>query len=89
MDFDYTKIIRNSVGPKLAYYGFKYDEEDSHPATGVYHFTRCYWGKSQYISISRVQYDLQEITDLMEDNEDTLTEVPEETMLIQEPGYCL
>jgi hypothetical protein len=86
---DYSKTIRNFLGPKLAYYGFKYNDKGSHPATGLYQFTRSYWGKSQYISIGRVQYDLKEISELIAEDDDIPTEVPEEQMLIQEHGYRL
>lgn len=89
MEIDYTKVIRNCVGPKLAYHGFKYNEEKSHPPTGQYEFTRTYWGKLQHVSISRIQYNLEEERYLTGEGDDIPTEVPPKLMLIQEPDYRL
>lgn len=89
MKIDYTKVIRNCVEPKLGYHGFKYNEEKSHPPTGLYEFTRTYWGKTQRVSISRVQYNLEEVSELIAEGDDIPTEVPPQGMLIQEPGYRL
>jgi hypothetical protein len=86
MDIDYTKVIRDSVEPKLAYHGFKYNEEKSHPPTGHYSFTRTYWGKSQAVYIGRVNYDLEALANLGE-GDDSPEEVPAKSLLIREPGY--
>lgn len=89
MEIDYTKIIRNCVEPKLAYHGFKYNEEKSHEPTGHYEFTREYFGKRQRVSISRVQYDLRDVSRLTADSDDIPIELSQDLMLIQEPGYRL
>jgi hypothetical protein len=73
MEIDYTTVIRNCVEPKLAYYGFKYSDEKSHPQMGLYTFTRTYYGKSQYIAISRVQYHSEDLKELMAEGNDIPT----------------
>lgn len=89
MSIDYTKVIRNSVEPKLAYHGFKYDEKHSYPPQGSYSFRRTYWGKSQYVNIGRAEYDAGELAGLLAEGEDIPTEVPREQLLIKEPGHRL
>jgi hypothetical protein len=73
MEIDYTMVIRNCVEPKVAYHGFKYNEEKSHPQIGSYRFTRTYYGKSQYIAISRVQYYSEDLAELMAEGDDIPT----------------
>src|SRR5262245_8814933 len=73
MKIDYTTIIRNCVEPKIAYHGFKYNEEASQPQMGSYIFNRTYYGKSQYIAISRVQYYSEGLAELMAEGEDIPT----------------
>lgn len=89
MSIDYSNIIRKYVEPKLAYHGFKYSEDKSHPATGLYKFIRIYWGKLQYITISRVEYNLEDVAELIAEDDDLPTEVPSESLMIQEPNYRL
>ena len=73
MEVDYTTIIRHCVEPKAAYHGFKYNEEKSHPQMGLHIFTRTYYGKSQYIAISRVQYYSEDLAELMTEGDDIPT----------------
>jgi hypothetical protein len=86
MPIDYTRVVRNLLGPKLSYFGFKFDVQKSHPPTGVYQFTRHYWGASQSVIIGRVKYTEEDLAAAVEDG-DTPAEVPPESLLIKEPGY--
>lgn len=74
MTIDHAKVIRNFVEPKVAYHGFKYDEEESNPLLGCCFFTRNYWCKKQFIAFSRVIFRPDDLADLVED--DLLSEVP-------------
>ena len=86
---NYEKIIPNHVGPKLAFYGFKYDEDQSYPPQGHYSFTRNYWGTSQRVSICPVEYDFETVGIGRTRNNDSPSEVPRSLLLIQEPGFRL
>lgn len=85
---DFTKIIRNSVESKLAYHGFKYDEQELDLILGNYTFRRTYWCKTQEVCISRVEYDAEHITNISKD-EDCPAEVSAEFVLFEDPGYRL
>jgi hypothetical protein len=87
-DVDFTKIIKNSVESKLAYHGFKYDEQELDLILGNYTFRRTYWCKPQYICIGPVEYDADHITRISEE-EDSPDEVPAEVVLFEDPGYRL
>jgi hypothetical protein len=89
MNIDFTQSIRKYVGPKLAFYGFKFDEGRSFPTTGKYEFTRNYWGKLQYVIISRVSYTVEDVESLSTADDDALMEVPREHLLEQEPNFRL
>src|SRR5436190_10670451 len=86
---NYEKIIPNHVGPKLAFYGFKYDEDQSYPPQGHYSFKRNYWGTSQLVSICPVEYDFETVGVGRTQNNDAPAEVPKSLLLIQEPGFRL
>lgn len=86
MPIDYDKVVLKSLGPKLAYFGFKYDDEKSHPPPGIYQFTRHYWGAPQSIIISRVKYVEEDLAAAAVDG-DTVCEVPSGSLLLKEPGY--
>ena len=86
---DYTSIIPNSVGPRLAYHGFKYDEAQSYPPQYQYSFSRTYWCKRQSVSIAPVEYDVEDIAAVKSQNHDFPTEVPRELLRIQEPEFRL
>lgn len=75
--------------PRLAHHGFKFDEQISRPPTSSFFFKRTYWCKTQYIAIARVEYTLEEVTELAEEGSDIPVEVPPELMVIKEPGYRL
>jgi hypothetical protein len=85
-DVDFQKIMRNSVESKLAYHGVKYDEQELDLILGEYTFRRTYWCKPQYICFGRVEYDVDHITKVSDD-EDSPDEVPAEVVLFQDPGY--
>jgi hypothetical protein len=61
MTIDYTTVIRNFFEPKLGYFGFKLTEEEPNFLLGIYEFNRQYWGASQSIIISRVEYNKEEL----------------------------
>jgi hypothetical protein len=84
---DYTRIIPQFVGPKLAYHGFRYDKLDSFPPEGDFSFTRTYWGKSQRVGIGPVQYDLEAMEVVTLQGSDCPTEVPQHLLRLQEPGF--
>lgn len=86
---DYGRIIPNSLGPRLAYHGFKYDERESYPPQGQYCFTRSYWCTPQRVSIGRIEYDQEDIEAVLARGEDRPTEVDSSLLLIQEPGFRL
>lgn len=85
---DFTKIIVNAVEPRLAYHGFKYDEQELDLILGNYTFRRTYWCQPQHICISRVEYDADRIAKLSAD-EDSPIKVPEEVVLFEDPNYRL
>lgn len=79
MTFDYTKIVRNIVEPRLAYHGFRYEPPtDSDIPESAFFFVRDYWCKRQYISIARVEYQDEDLASLVEDS-DLPTEVHHKT----------
>lgn len=86
---NHEEIIPNHLGPKLAYHGFKYDEARSYPPQGQYSFTRTYWGVSQGLSISLIEYDVETVDIGRSKNNDSPTEVPQSLLRIQEPGFRL
>lgn len=86
---NYESIIPNSVGPKLAHHGFKYDETQSHPPQGHYSFTRDYWCTSQCVSIGPIEYDLETVEVGIAKNNDFPTEIPQSLLLNQEVGFRL
>lgn len=88
MKIDYTGVITNFMGSKVGYFGFKYDEGKSDPATGSYEFTRHYWGALESVAISRVEYGEEDLEGALRDG-DVPTEVPAESLPIKEPGYRL
>ena len=85
---DFTKIIRNAVEPRLAYHGFKFDEQELDLVLGNYTFRRTYWCQSQYICIGRVEYDAEHISKISDD-EDSPVKVPEDVVLFEDPNYRL
>src|SRR4051812_8048970 len=86
---NYERIIPNSVGPKLAYHGFKYDEAESYPPQGHYSFTRNYWCTSQHVSIGPIEYDAETVEVAIATNNDFPVEVPQSLLLNQEVGFRL
>ncbi len=86
---NYEKIIPDSVGPKLAHHGFKYDKTQSYPPQGQYSFIRNYWCTSQRVGIGPIEYDLETVETGISENNDSPTEVPQDLLLIQEPGFRL
>ena len=85
---DFTKIIRNTVEPRLSYHGFKYDERELDLILGKYTFRRTYWCQPQHISIGRVEYDVDRIAKISL-TEDSPIKVPEEVVLFEDPSYRL
>jgi len=86
MKIDYTAVITNFMGSKVGYFGFKYNEEKSHPPTGRYEFTRHYWGATEAVAISRIEYTEKDLEYALRDG-DVPIEIPSESLLIKEPGY--
>ena len=84
---DFTKIIRNSLEPRLAYHGFKYDEQKPDLVLGSYTFRRT-WCQPQHVSIGRIEYDSDAITKISHE-EDSPIKVPEEVVLFEDPNYRL
>lgn len=84
---NYEKIIPNHVGPKLAFYGFKYDDGHSYPPQGHYFFKRKYLGTSQRVSIGPIEYDFETVGVGRTQNNDAPVEVPKSQLLIKEPGF--
>ena|SRR5687768_7097318 len=81
MWIDYTKIIRNTVEPRLACHGFRYEAPTpADPPGGCFFFVRDYWCKRQSISISRVEYRAEDLAELANGNADLPTEVPPESI---------
>ncbi len=89
MAIDYTIVIRDSVEPKLAYHGFRYDEQQSEPPAGLFRFTRQFFGKLQYVEFLRHRYLQDELPDLLTKGGDIPTGIPGEVVQIDEPGYKL
>ena len=85
---DFTKIIRNALEPRLAYHGFKYDEQYLDLVLGNYTFRRTYWCQPQSVCIGRVEYDADDITKISE-GEDSPIRVPEGVVLYEDPNYRL
>jgi hypothetical protein len=83
---DFTKIIKSIVEPRLAYFGFKYEASSQDLILGNYGFRRTYWCKDQYFCIGRVQYDEEQIINLL-DGEDAPVLVPIEHVLFEDPSY--
>jgi len=88
MRIDYTKAVRNSLESKLGYHGFKYSVEKSHPPTGHYEFTRNYFGKRQRVSISRVQYNVKDLSRLSTFRVDADSRIWISFVVIQQVHYC-
>jgi hypothetical protein len=86
---DYDRIIPNSLGPRLAYHGFKYDETESYPPQGNYCFTRNYWCTPQRVSLGPIEYDQKDIEAVLSRGKDRPTEVDPTLLLIKEPGFRL
>jgi len=84
---NYEEIIPNWIGPKLAFYGFKYDKDSSYPPQGHYSFRRTYWGTCQRVSICPVEYDFETVGIGRTLNNDDPSEVPRSLLLIKEPGF--
>lgn len=84
---DYTKVIHSFVKPKLAYHGFKYDEDGSYPPEGDFSFARTYWGKLQRVNIGPVQYDLEAVQAVTSQGTDSPTEVPKKLLRLKEPEF--
>ena len=68
MTFDYTKLVRDIVEPRLAYHGFRYQPpaDSDIPESGFF-FVRDYWCKRQCIGIGRVEYSDEDLASLVED----------------------
>lgn len=75
MSIDYTKVIRGCVEPRLAYHGFKYNEQASDPPAGFFRFTRQFFGKSQYVEIMRHRYLKADLAEVRAKGIDTPTRV--------------
>jgi hypothetical protein len=84
---NYDKIVPGLVEPKLAYHGFRYDQNESYAPQGHYCFTRTYWCTTQRVSICPVEYDSSDIEIVLGQTDDTPTEVPQPLLLIREPGF--
>jgi hypothetical protein len=85
----YEKIIPAFLDPKLAYHGFKYDDANSYPPQGDFHFSRSYWCTTQRISICLVEYDRENAKAVISRGEDFPTEVPRSLLRIRDPGFRL
>jgi hypothetical protein len=86
---NYKHIIPQFVGPKLAYHGFKCDEEHWYPPHGHFFFRRNYWCSTQRISICPLEYDTEEAKAVISRSEDFPTEVPTDLLLNRDPGTRL
>jgi hypothetical protein len=86
-EINYTRVIPSFVGPKLAYHGFKYDEDGSYPPEGDFSFARIYWGKSQRVNIGPVQHDHEAMQAVTSQATDSPTEVPKGLLRLKEPGF--
>ena len=75
MPIDYTKVIRGCVEPRLAYHGFRYNEQESDPHAGFFRFARQFFGKSQYVEVVRHRYLQVDLAELRAEGVDTPTRV--------------
>jgi len=86
---NYERIIPNSLGPRLAYHGFRYDESESYPPQGEFSFTRTYRCVPQRVSLGPIQYDREELEAVLAKGKDEPTEVDPSLLRIRETGFRL